>query len=212
MRDAAAGARALALVEAMAAGGCSPVSLLTGGAVPVPLAHYPDGDIYDFASHAQAYYHLHRRGETGHVHLFLRPRGMPPGLAPLLPPPEPNSPCHLAAIGLDAAGQPTELFTTNRWVTGEAWYSAAAVTAMLPRFRLAAAGRLQPVAEFLEALVAFYAKDIADLVCQRDAAVAAWGKAHPGVFALDDPRLEVTSRRAVDLFADASPSPGRGQG
>ncbi|MGE5506471.1 MAG: DUF6969 family protein [Actinomycetota bacterium] len=202
MTDAAAGRRALALVQAMAGDGVSPVSLLTGGVQPTPLVHYPEGDLYDFASHAQAYYHCHRAGGGGHVHLFLRPKGMPAGVAPLLPAPQPDSPCHLGAVALDGDGLPTELFTTNRWVTGEAWYAAAAVAAMLPRFRLSAAGELLPVGLYLEALVAFYAKVLAELAAERDAAVADWALAHPGADALDDPRLEVTSRRSVDLRAD----------
>ena len=48
--------------------------------------HYPDGDVYDFETHGQYYYHAHpkeeRPGEHGHFHTFLRPDGMPPGATP----------------------------------------------------------------------------------------------------------------------------------
>ena len=48
--------------------------------------HYPEGDVYDFETHGQYYYHAHpkeeRPGEHGHFHTFLRPDGMPPGIRP----------------------------------------------------------------------------------------------------------------------------------
>ena len=91
--------------------------------------HYPKGDVYDWETHAQYYYHAHpaeeRSGEHGHFHCFLRPKGMPPGVKPAaLPdtvaPGDPNDAlCHLVAISMDRAGFPIRLFTTNRWVTGE---------------------------------------------------------------------------------------------
>ena len=48
--------------------------------------HYPPGDVYDKETHSQYYYHAHpaelRGGEHGHFHTFLRPKGMPEGVAP----------------------------------------------------------------------------------------------------------------------------------
>ncbi len=57
-------------------------------------AHYPPGDVYDAATHAQYFYHRHtidpaqrhRLSEHGHFHTFMRPRGMPPGTRPLVMP------------------------------------------------------------------------------------------------------------------------------
>src|SRR5712691_5495686 len=62
---------------------------LRGAGVFYEWNHYPEGDVYDPESHAQYYYHAHppqlRGGnEHGHFHTFLRPRGMPPGTAPLM--------------------------------------------------------------------------------------------------------------------------------
>ncbi|RAU21488.1 hypothetical protein CU669_12355 [Paramagnetospirillum kuznetsovii] len=193
----------LALWRAMADSGASPVSLLLGGvSQPSPHRHFPVGDVYDFTSHAQFYYHVHRDGECGHIHLFQRSRGMPPGVVPLLPSREVNAPCHLMAVGLGPSGDATELFTTNRWVTGEAWYDAHAVKAMLPLFKVAARGDCQPVAAWLEALVSFYAPSIARLAEERDATVAAWRQSHPGIDPLDDSRLEITSRLSIDPRGD----------
>lgn len=181
-------------------GAGSPLAALTGGAAPEPFRHYPGGDVYDGASHAQFYFHTHRVGEVGHVHLFLRPRGMPAGLAPLAPTGEPDAPCHLIAVGLGADGWPDTLFTTNRWVTGEDWYAAAAVVAMLPRFRMDGSGAAGAVAAWLSALLAVVAPLVEDLVGERDAVVAAWARSHPG-FALDDRDLEVPSSCPLDLGA-----------
>jgi uncharacterized protein DUF6969 len=62
--------------------------------------HYPEGEVYDPASHAQYFYHRHpaparkrpqlsvgaQPPEHGHFHLFLRGDGVPAGITPLLLP------------------------------------------------------------------------------------------------------------------------------
>jgi hypothetical protein len=93
----ASGGRALLECRrAMAASGTSPLAEALQGAAPIyEWRHYPGGDIYDPASHAQYFYHAHppdeRRApdggqEHGHFHTFLRARGMPPGARPLVMP------------------------------------------------------------------------------------------------------------------------------
>jgi hypothetical protein len=179
----------------MEAMGTNPLLLLLDGAAQArPHLHYPVGDVYDAAHHTQFYYHVHRDGEVGHIHLFQRARGMQAGLAPLHPNGDANAPCHLVAVGLGADGNAVELFTTNRWVTGEAWYPAAAVKAMLTGFCLETPGRLRPVALWLGALLDFYRPVVETLIDQRDAAIAARAESNP----LDDGALEVLSRIAVD--------------
>lgn len=195
---AAAGDELARLEAGMEAAGQTPVQLLTGGAVAAEFRHYPPGDAYDFASHSQFYYHIHRGGEHGHAHLFLRPKGMPPGLKPAIAvTDDQDAPCHLVAVGFGADGWLDQLFTTNRWVTGEAWYAAEAVKAMLPRFRVLSPGPLGPATQWLNALVALFRPRIADLADRRDAAVAAWSRAHPDVDPLEDPDLEIPSRARV---------------
>ncbi len=201
--DKPAGLRLRSLWLAMAEKGDSPLSLLLAGeARPAPHRHYPDGDVYDSLHHSQFYCHVHRAGEIGHLHLFQRSKGMPAGLTPLVPSDEDNAPCHLVAVGFGPGGDAVELFTTNRWVTGEAWYAAAAVKAMLPGWRMAATGRLAPVAAWVEALVAFYRPAIEQLIDQRDAAVAVWRHGRCRGDPLNDGDLEVTSHRAIDPVAD----------
>lgn len=171
--------------------------LLTGGEAPQPFRHYPAGDVYDLVSHSQFYYHVHRDGEHGHIHLFLRPLGMPPGLRPIRPTPEADAPCHLVAVALGPDGDAVELFTTNRWVTGEAWYAADDVKAMLPYFQVVAAGDHGRVGRWLTELVAQRRADIEALVDQRDAALAEWHLTHPERDPLEDQRLEILSRTAL---------------
>lgn len=195
---AAAGEEVGRLEAAMRAIGTSPRIELAENGEPDEFRHYPEGDVYDFATHSQYYFHCHRAGEHGHIHVFLRPRGMPPGLTPEVAAGE-DGPCHLIAVGLNGHGFASELFTTNRWVTAEAWYGARDIAAMLPRFEARRGGRHGLVGPWLTALVILYRPLIAALAARRDDAVADWRMAHPDDDALDDDRLEVTSRAAIDL-------------
>ena len=104
--------------------------------------HYPAGDVYDAATHAQYYYHAHayahggdpRLDAHGHFHTFLRQRGMPEGICPVMPAERgAEGISHLMAIAINQAGYPVALFSTNRWVTGETWYKAADVSAACAR-------------------------------------------------------------------------------
>jgi hypothetical protein len=193
--------------------------------------HYPPGDVYDAATHAQYFYHRHtaqamrdRPAEHGHIHTFMRPRGMPVGTRPLVmpelaiadapsqpvdpvspPAPQPNQGdgndkfSHIVAISLDSAGTPTHLFTTNRWVTGETWYAAVDVTAMLDRFSVELARPGWPVNRWLCALIRLYRPDIEELLRQRDEAAMSWRRKRRGkVHVFEDTRLEILSAAAID--------------
>ena len=106
--------------------------------------HYPKGDIYDNETHSQYFYHAHvkgsRPGEHGHFHTFLRAKGMPPGMTPAPHdgdvewPRDDAALSHLIGISMDKKGFPIGLFSVNRWVTGETWYPAENVIAMLAHF------------------------------------------------------------------------------
>lgn len=200
LRILAAGERLAA--AAVGEGGGNPVAALTRGQAAIPFRHYPTGDVYDLSSHAQFYYHTHRDGEFGHIHLFQRPRGMEAGLIPVVTTGEADAPCHLIAVEFGPLGQAVRLFTTNRWVTGEAWYDAPAVKAMVRGLRLAPAGPMAPVAAWLAALVEVYRPLIEVLVDERDRAVAEWHRTYPGLDELTDERLEITSARGIDVAAD----------
>jgi hypothetical protein len=194
--------------------------------------HYPEGDVYDPESHAQYYYHAHpatSRGlaEHGHFHTFLRPRGMPPGVEPLMlpelaiagapaapadpllaPVAQPNQGgnndklSHLVAIAMDADGAPVRLFTTNRWVTGETWYAAADVIAMLGRFAVDLARPSWPLNRWIGAMFRLFKPEMAALLEARDAAVMSWRRRHRGkVHVFEDRRLEIPSMLEIDVAA-----------
>ena len=171
--------------------------------------HYPKGDVYDPESHSQYYYHAHpasdRTGEHGHFHTFLRPGGMPGGIEPaplpdFVPPTDANDALsHLVALSMDKFGLPIKLFTTNRWVTGETWYGAADVVAMLDRFKIDLAQPSWPVNRWLTAMVRLFRPQIAALLHERDQALEAWRAARPKSNAYDDRGLEVTSQLAISV-------------
>ncbi|WP_274628080.1 DUF6969 family protein [Arvimicrobium flavum] len=149
--------------------------------------HYPAGDIFDPASGAQWFYHCHPAEEDapehGHFHCFLRPEG-------------PDGPIHhLAAIGVDAYGGITRLFTVNQWVVGDDWLDAEATIALLPRFDVEMPRPSYLVNRWLTAVFAAYETEIAQLIRARDLTLAAHPAGLPA--ARDDHGLEVTSELLI---------------
>ncbi|MBU0621205.1 MAG: hypothetical protein KJ795_05110 [Gammaproteobacteria bacterium] len=169
--------------------------------------HYPEDDVYDRESHAQYYYHAHRSetGEHGHFHCFLRPKGMPAGVSPIEytatdPWPQGDEALsHLVAIAMDGYGFPTTLFTTNRWVTAEAWYPAEQVTQMLDRFVIDHAFPSLPVNRWISAMFVLYRPHIEALLKRRDEVVWSWAEQHPGEDVFEDRELDITSQMEISV-------------
>jgi hypothetical protein len=183
--------------------------------------HCPPGDIYDPESHAQYYYHAHRDGEHGHFHTFVREKGMPEGVEPVVQSEAAyfeqrnDRLCHLVAISMDRRGWPIGLFTTNRWVTTENWYAAADVCRMVARFKIDLARPSWPTNRWVTAMVRLFRPQIETLLHQRDAKVVAWHKTHPDADVFEDRRLDLPSQlkisldqqiRAVDAALDSGAS------
>ena len=172
--------------------------------------HYPKGDIYDRETHSQYYYHAHVTeqrfpGEHGHFHTFLRPKGMPAGITPADIPgrPVPEDPndelSHLIAVAMTPAGFPFRLFSTNRWVTGESWYRADDVIALLDCFNIDHARPSWPANRWITALLGLFKPQIVELVRARDLAVEDWAKRRPGTDVFEDRDLEITSYMDIDV-------------
>lgn len=169
--------------------------------------HYPEDDVHDRESHAQYYYHAHRgeAGEHGHFHTFLRPKGMPEGVAPIdYPATDPwpqgdEALSHLVAIAMDSYGYPANLFTVNRWVTAEAWYPAGQVIQMLDRFVIDHAFPSWPVNRWISAMFVLFRPHIEALLRQRDATIRVWAEAHPGEDVFEDRKLDITSQLPVSV-------------
>ncbi len=167
--------------------------------------HCPPGDIYDTESHAQYYYHAHRDGEHGHFHTFLRSDGMPVDVRPVdqstVPsePPRDDSLSHLVAVSMDRHGLPIGLFTTNRWVTGEDWYAAEDVTAMVDRFRIDHANPSWPTNIWIGAMLQLFRPQITELLRERDAVVAGWRAHNPDLDVFEDRRFDLASSVAISV-------------
>ena len=171
--------------------------------------HYPKGDIYDHATHSQYFYHAHvkgqRKGEHGHFHTFLRAKGMAAGVVPVLYEGEAEWPegdsalSHLISISMDPKGFPIGLFSVNRWVTGEAWYSADDVVQMLGRFNIDHASPSWPANRWITAMLRLFQPQIIDLVRKRDVVVADRQRKYPDRDVFEDRDLEITAQMAISV-------------
>ena len=175
----------------------------------VEWRHIPESDAYDPGTHSQFYYHAHAQSsvrpfaEHGHFHLFMRKPGMPRGVGPA---PHQSAVSgdgallsHLIAISMDARGIPQRLFTTNRWVTGDTWYDAADVIAMLDSFDMDVARPNWLVNRWVTAMVRLFRPQIVALLRKRDAVVEAWSSANRGIDIFEHRRLEITSMYEIDV-------------
>jgi len=171
------------------------------------LDHYPKGDVHDSESHSQYFYHAHRGidGENGHFHTFMRAKGMPEAVEPVEYKGEVQWPegddalSHLIAISMDPKGYPIGLFSTNRWVTGENWYSAEDVISMLDNFNMDLIYPSLPLNIWLTETVRLFRPQIEQLLIERDAAIENWKAKHPDKDVFEDRDLEVTSSLLIDV-------------
>lgn len=144
-------------------------------------AHYPDDDARDAQTRARWYYHVHAPGERdpaehGHFHLFLhRTQLNDPAVFIVAPTEGEDAPAHvthIAGLSVDHSGVPLAWFATNRWVTDEFLYPADTMIAHLDRYNVDATPEDDLVNRFLTAMVALYRTELADLLRERDAALA----------------------------------------
>ncbi len=169
--------------------------------------HYPSGDVQDTETFGQYFYHAHRgiNDENGHFHTFLRAGGMPADVSPVEYSGEAEWPMgtealsHLIAISMDKRGYPIGLFTTNRWVTGETWYDARDVLAMLDHFDMDLLYPSWPVNIWISAMMRLFRPQIEHLLIERDNAISKWQRSNPEVDVFEDRDLEVTSQLLISV-------------
>lgn len=170
--------------------------------------HYPEGDVYDDEFGSQYYYHAHREetGEHGHFHTFLRAKSMPKSIKPApydgdgVRPMGKDALCHFVAISMDAPGMPISLFTTNRWVTDETYYTAEDTIAMLDRFKINHTFPCLATNNWLSAMLRLFRPQIETLLYERDEVIAKWADEHPDEDVYEDRDLELTS--TIDINID----------
>ena len=171
------------------------------------LDHYPKGDVYDSETHSQFYYHSHREKEHGHFHTFLREAGMPKDCRPVKQSEadfmgeRDDTLSHLIAISMNRAGYPIGLFTTNRWITADNWYTANNVIKMLGRFEMDLAWPSWPVNIWVTAMLHLFRPQIEELIRERNSKVADWQKNHPEKDAFEDRGCDITSTRRISVAA-----------
>jgi len=171
------------------------VEVLRGSGDFTEWEHYPPDDVRDPKSGAQYYFHAHPPDERdhpdyGHFHLFMRSKGVPPGIRPgemsdfVSPASGNDAPSHLIAISMTPAGLPERLFTTNRWVTAETWYRAADLMSMLDRFVIDLDHPSRSLNDWLTAMVVLFRPQIEQLLMERDRVTLQWqgGDFDKGVF------------------------------
>jgi hypothetical protein len=211
-RMADAGVKVVDCIRDLHASGTNLVKdVLRGSANFTEWEHYPPNDVQDFASHAQYYFHAHAPEDRdapdfGHFHTFLRPKGMPDGIRPaavpgfVLPDGDNATLSHLIAISMTPTGMPERLFTTNRWVTGEVWYKANDVIAMLDRFRIDIEKPSRPLNQWLTAMFVLFRPQIEHLLIERDRAIERWRLRHPNTDVFEDRILEIASAMEISLY------------
>lgn len=124
----------------------------------------------------------------------------PADLADFSPPSGDNDALsHLIGISMDSHGYPIRLFSTNRWVTGEVWYTAGDVIRMLDCFDMDLAYPSLPVNTWVTAMVRLFRPTVERLIVSRDAAVAEWQARHHDINVYEDRNLEITAYADIDV-------------
>lgn len=178
---------------------------------------YPAPDLIDERTGFQYYYHAHGQEdrpcprENGHFHTFARlDRKARPvqewvvdatdGISQEYE--QDDDSVHLIAISVNAQGLPFEIFTVNRWVTGDRWCTGASLVDLAQAFRVDRAGpRL--VADWLASFFAFYETEIRNLIDARDEYLRKLIAAQsPGYCVTRDHSVEVLSAAAVSFATD----------
>lgn len=173
------------MAKLMEAGGNLALQVLNGKELE-DWEMYPwDGGIHDKKTRSQYFYHHHpQTPEHGHFHAFYY---------------HGKQLAHLVTLSLDNQGEPVELFTVNRWVTGDINLPPDKLKSYLPRFRIEGHGKFQHLHDFLRGIFAMYQPEIGVLLDQREQVYKNYRLAHNGEEPYEDRDLEVTSSLPIDL-------------
>jgi hypothetical protein len=155
--------------------------VLPDGEQPHFWQHYPDQDARDPRTRSRWYYHVHAPGdrdpaEHGHFHLFLHRTQMTDVGEPLaLPAKGEDAPAHvthIAGLSIGHNGVPFSWFVTNKWVTDEFLYPAEDVIRHLDLYDVDQTPEDELANRLLTAMVVLYRAELAELLRERDRALA----------------------------------------
>jgi len=153
---------------------------------------YPAKRLHFGQDRWRSYYHSHSDQypapwvEHGHFHLFYRINDTGTQAADW---------SHVAALSMNAEGQPVRWFTVNNWVSGDHWVAAPE---LLDRITFSTEGD-RPVSRWLACMTGFYRTMIGNLLLARDKALnlARSGESLSNV--LLDREIYYLSDQAIDL-------------
>lgn len=162
---------------------------LAGARDFVRWQHYPKSDATDAVNHTRFFYHAHDQDDSsvhehGHFHVFAKTPNVTA-----------QAYAHVVGISLNALGEPTRLFTTNQWVTGESMLSAYQLEQRLHGFAVQVDGRLAPLAKWLTAMLMFYQETVVNLLHQRDVKLAQHRLGFEA--ALNDRKIHIVSQKKL---------------
>ena len=185
-RSHTAGLKAMEILQKLKAKGTSLQQIVFNGKDFEDWEIYPwDGGVVDKKTRSQYFYHSHPQSpENGHFHVFYHHR---------------NQLAHLVAISLDDQGQPMELFTVNRWVTGDFFLPAKKLKGFLTQFRITNNSFDRDLGDFIASMLVLYQHEIAALLEQRDQVFAEYRAAHQGRDPYEDRDLDVTSNLEIQV-------------
>ncbi len=198
--DAAMKAASLSVIDALARGGRK-----RRVRIPIDEArHFPGDDVFDPVTGAQYFLHRHAAGMrpvSMHLHFFQRWRP-----AELSLPDDETISTHLAALELNARGEPCAWFAINQWVVGDYWRPADDTLELFSDWRIVQPeqGRGDELPMLCHQWLASYLQlnllpEIDPLLRQRDAVLDGLVDAHPGVNVLEAREHEVLACRPVDF-------------
>lgn len=175
----------------------------------IRLKHYPKGDRIDKQTGGQYFYHCHREDEQseehGHFHCFLRQHAIPSSIRPKALADwdkyQDNPMTHLVAIAMNRLGQPIRLFTVNRWVTEETWYSARNMSRLLKRFKMTLSDdpHWTVLDQWVENMLHLFSPQITWLYQQRDFNLRTLARQHPDTSVYENTQFEELSSISIDL-------------
>lgn len=170
-------------------------------------AVYPEDTVQDFESFSQYYFHTHmeRSNEYGHIHTYAMSQALPEWADCLEPAmlgdhEDPSrTHCHLVAISVDNAGNPTKLFTINHWSAHEARYDLNVMRHMLNAFDVGHAVPSYPVNRWVSAILRLFNPQIMKLFADREKALSELQQQEPGISAAQNESMDVTSQTDVSM-------------
>jgi hypothetical protein len=199
------------LDSAMKASSVNLIDALTGippaqqDTIPVDeMRHFPDDDVFDPGTGSQYFLHRHAAGNApASVHIHFFQRWTPPELN--LSDSETIS-THLAALELNALGEPCAWFVVNQWVVGDYWQPAEETIRLFSDWKITTPdeGRGKNIPELCHQWLSAYLKlnlasIIYPLLLERDDVLDKLIDAFPGVNVLEERAHEVLGYQSVEF-------------